>query len=91
MTLTEVPDIVSEEMEVNQDTITILEKFLKEAKAGKITEVILVGIHNESQLVKMSCSQTMSITKQLGALELAKANTLSHVILGSYIQTDDET
>lgn len=84
------PDIKTEQMNVNEDTIQILEGYLKDAKEGNLTEIMLVGMHSETKLVKMSCSQTMSITEQLGALELAKANVLSHVIIGSYIQTEGD-
>ncbi len=69
-------DIKSPAVEVNEDTIKILEEYLAKAKVGEITEVVIVGVGDLN--VHTKCSMTMSLLRQLGALEVAKANVISH-------------
>jgi hypothetical protein len=59
--------------EICQQTVSILENWLERARAGEIHEVVIVGItHDGTNDILVRASDTMSITQQVGCLEIAK-------------------
>lgn len=63
--------------EVWESTIELLEGLLDMARQGQVHEVMAVGISHDSEDIVVKCSSTLSLIRQLGSLDLARAVVLS--------------
>ena len=66
-------DIITNEMAANEETVSILERLLVEAKEGRLTSILVCGrLHDNSILT--TASQDINCASRIGMLEMLKFN-----------------